>query len=94
MRGLLKGLGLPLAKGHGDGEGRWHQRQFGATDLARSWAAAASGPPVQAVERSAVRGQAPRDRRPLRQSARRAIVLSVDEKSQIQALDRTQPGLR
>ena len=27
----------------GDGEGRWDQRQFGATDLACSWLAAASG---------------------------------------------------
>ena len=36
--------------GRGDGEGRWDQRQFGATDLACSWPAATSGPPVQAVE--------------------------------------------
>src|SRR5271170_4957661 len=37
--------------------------------MACSWPTAASGPPVQAVERSAVRGQAQRGRRPLRQSA-------------------------
>src|SRR5262245_9245082 len=36
--------------GRGDGEGCWLQRQFGATDLACSWPAAGSGPPVQAVE--------------------------------------------
>ena len=53
----------------GDGEGHWDQRQFGATDLAYSWPAAPSGPPVQAVQRSPIRGQAQRDRRPLRQPA-------------------------
>ena len=53
----------------GDGEGRWHQHQFGATDLACSWLAAASGPPVQAVPRSPICGQAQRDRRPLHQPA-------------------------
>ena len=30
----------------GDGEGGWDQRQFGATDLARSWPATASGTPL------------------------------------------------
>jgi hypothetical protein len=34
-----------------------------------------------------------RHHRPLRRSPAHAVVLSVDEKSQIQALDRTQPGL-
>jgi Winged helix-turn helix len=53
----------------GDGEGHWDQRQFGATDLAYSWPAAPSGPPVQVVQRSPIRGQAQRDRRPLRQPA-------------------------
>ena len=33
------------------------------------------------------------DRRPLHGSAHARVVLSIDEKSQIQALDRTQPGL-
>ena len=32
--------------GRGDGEGGWDQRQFGATDLARSWPATASGTPL------------------------------------------------
>src|SRR5262249_6181716 len=36
--------------GRGDGEGRWHPRQFGAKNLACSRPAAASGQPVQAVE--------------------------------------------
>jgi hypothetical protein len=34
--------GQPLDR-RGDGEGGWDQRQFGATDLARSWPATASG---------------------------------------------------
>ena len=37
--------------------------------LACSWLAAASGPPVQAVPRSPICGQAQRDRRPLHQPA-------------------------
>jgi hypothetical protein len=74
----------------GDGEGHWDQRQFGATDLAYSWPAAPSGPPVNDPQFAAK----------LREIVglyvnppNHAIVLSVDEKSQIQALDRTQPGL-
>jgi hypothetical protein len=56
-------------------------------------AAAASPAPIQAVARSAVCRKAARHRRPLhRPSGTCAVVLSVDEKSQIQALDRTQPG--
>jgi hypothetical protein len=35
-----------LLDGRGDGEGGWDQRQFGATNLARSWPATASGPPL------------------------------------------------
>src|SRR5262245_8590044 len=56
--------GAAMAKAAGD------QRKFGATDLARSWPSAAFGPPVQAVQRSAIRGEAQRDRRALRRSAR------------------------
>jgi hypothetical protein len=74
----------------GDGEGHWDQRQFGATDLAYSWPAAPSGPPVNDPQFAAK----------LREIVglyvnppNHAVVLSVDEKSQIQALDRTQPGL-
>ena len=50
-------------------------------------------PPVQAVQRSPIRGQAQTDSRWLYVNPpNHAIVLSVDEKSQIQALDRTQWG--
>src|SRR5271170_6034863 len=59
--------------------------------MACSWPPTAPGASVQAVQRSAVCRQTARDRRPLRRSARPRH--SVDEKSQIQALDRTQPGL-
>ena len=45
-----------------------HQRQFGATHLAHARFAAASDPSVQAVQRSAVRQQAARDRRALRRA--------------------------
>lgn len=48
---------------------------------------------VQGLERPDVRGEGHRDRRALSRSPDRAVVLCVDEKSQIQALDRTQPGL-
>jgi hypothetical protein len=59
-----------LSVSSGDGKGRWDQRQFGATDLARSWSAAASRAPVQAVQRSAIRDQAQGDRRAIRRPAR------------------------
>ena len=79
--------------GRGDGEGRWDQRQFGATvwrahglrpHLVRRFKL--SNDPQFAVKLKEIVGLYvdPPDR---------AIVLSVDEKSQIQALDRTQPGL-
>ncbi len=56
--------------------------------------AAASGAPVQAVARSRVRRRKLRDIVGLYvDPPAHAVVLSVDEKSQIQALDRTQPGL-
>src|SRR5512135_88324 len=42
---------------------------------------------------SAVRGQGRRHRRPVPGPTRGAVVLSVDEKTQLQALDRTQPLL-
>ena len=45
------------------------------------------------LHRPAVRRQAARHRRALHRSTAHAMVFSVDEKSQIQALDRTQPGL-
>jgi hypothetical protein len=74
----------------GNGEGRRDQPSQRAADLGGAWPEAAPGAHLQAVERSEV----------CRQGAglyidppEHALVLSVDEKSQIQALDRTQPGL-
>ena len=76
-----------------DGEGGAAQCEFGSTHLARPWSATAPDAPVQAVHD-------PRFVDKLRDVVglyvdppAHAIVLSVDEKSQIQALDRTQPGL-
>ena len=66
---------------------------LGAAHLARARPAAAPGAALQAVQRSALRRQTARHRRPLSRPAGPRLVLSVDEKSQIQALDRTQPGL-
>lgn len=86
------GFGKPLDR-FGDGQSGGHQRQFGAADLACPWPSAPPGAPVQIVQRSQFAAKLhdivglyvdPPDH---------AIVLSVDEKSQIQALDRTQPGL-
>ena len=79
--------------GPGDGRSRRHQRQLGAAHLALAWASAAPGAPVQAF-------QGPQFAAKVRDIVglyvdppAHAVVLSVDEKSQIQALDRTQPGL-
>ena len=76
-----------------DGRNRRDQRQLGAAYLAFAWAAAA---PVPALKLS----NDPRFAAKLRDIVglyvdppAHAVVLSVDEKSQIQALDRTQPGL-
>ena len=76
-----------------DGQGGRHQRLLGSAHLAGARPAAASGAAVQAVHRPAIRVK-PRDIVGLyADPPAHAIVLSVDEKSQIQALDRTQPGL-
>src|ERR1019366_3587557 len=48
---------------------------------------------VQAIDGPAVRGEGGGRRRALPQPAGKAVVLCVDEKSQIQALDRSQPVL-
>jgi transposase len=61
--------------------------------LAQPRPATAPHPAVQVVERSAVRRQGTRHRGLYLDPPAHAVVLSVDEKSQIQALDRTQPGL-
>ena len=70
---------------------------FGALDdppdLEGLQPSAASRRDLQAVDRSPVRREGARHRRPLPVAPERATVLCVDEKSQIQALDRTQPLL-
>ena len=66
-----------------------HER---AADLARGGLEAASHAPLQGVQRSAVRGKGHYRRLYMRRPDH-ALMLCVDEKSQIQALDRTQPGL-
>ena len=77
----------------GNGRGGWRQRQLRAAHLAGSRAPAASRPAVQAVQGPAFVDKL-RDIVGLYvDPPAHAVVLSVDEKSQIQALDRTQPGL-
>src|SRR5207247_9027326 len=56
-------------------------------------AAAASGALVQALQRSQIRRQAQAGRRPLYRSASPRRRAQRRRESQIQALDRTQPGL-
>jgi len=75
------------------GRGAQSQRQFGAAYLARARAAAAPHPPLHA-------SKDPQFAAKLRDIVglyidppAQAVVLSLDEKSQLQALDRTQPGL-
>ena len=75
-----------------DGESGGAQREFGSTHLARPWTSTAPGQFKLSND--------PRFVDKLRyvvglyvDPPAHAIVLSVDEKSQIQALDRTQPGL-
>jgi hypothetical protein len=68
-----------------NGEGGWAQREFGSTHLARPWSATAPDAPVQVVQRSAFVDKL-RDVVGLYvDPPAHAIVLSVDEKSQIQA---------
>ena len=62
-------------------------------DLASAWAEAAPRGDLQSQQRSAVCREARGHCRAVSGAAGRALVLCVDEKSQIQALDRTQPGL-
>ena len=75
------------------GESSRHQRKFRPTHLARAWSSAAPGSAVQALQRPEVYRQAARCCRVYVDPPAHAIVLSIDEKSQIQAIDRTQPGL-
>ena len=66
------------------------------SSVQRIWRAArtsaASSAPVDALQRSGLRRQGARCRRALCRSIGARLVLSVDEKSQIQAFDPTQPG--
>ena len=76
------------------GAGLRAEPEHGQSDLARLRAEAASHRDVQAVEGSAVHREKVRDIVGLYlHPPDRALVLCVDEKSQIQALDRTQPLL-
>jgi transposase len=61
--------------------------------LAGAWAEVASGPDVQGEPRPGVRRQGDRCRRLYLHPPEHAIVLSVDEKTSIQALERTQRPL-
>ena len=77
----------------GDGQGGGDQPLLGAAHLEEARASAASGARVQALQR-------PKFAEKLKDVVglyvdppAHAVVLSIDEKSQIQALDRTQPGL-
>jgi len=67
------------------------------SSVGRIWAEAGLKPHTtkafKGLERPDVRGEGHRDCWALPRPADRAVVLCVDEKSQIQALDRTQPGL-
>ena len=72
---------------------RRHLGQFGAAHLVAERAQAAHRQDLQAVERSEVRGEVLGRDRALSRSADHALVLCCDEKSQCQALERTQLGL-
>jgi hypothetical protein len=76
------------------GKGRRGEPAFGATYPSRPTNSRriASARSSCRTTRSSPRNS--RRRRSLRRSPAHAVVLSVDEKSQIQALDRTQPGCR
>ena len=84
------------------GETHWSTRAMAkAAGISHRWSAASGGPfgcnrtaPIlQAVARPAARREDPRCRGALHDSAGNAVVFSVDEKSQIQALQRAQPIL-
>jgi len=65
----------------------------GGPHMARPWPETTSDRVFQALQRPALRPEARRHRRAVSGSAQHALVLCCDEKTQIQALDRTQPGL-
>jgi transposase len=80
-------------------EHAWHGEESGCVDLlsashlARFFLAAASRRNVQTLDRSAVCRESTRYRGANLDPPDKALVICVDEKSQIQALDRTQPLL-
>jgi transposase len=78
----------------GDGQGCRGQSSQRATDLGGAWPEAAPHPNFQicrTIQNSPPRFKMSSASMSIRRST--PLVLSVDEKSQIQALDRTQPGL-
>ena len=78
----------------GDGEGQRHGDQHGPEDLARSRPGAASAAHLK-LSRDPAFASRVRDVVGLYvDPPAHAVVLAVDEKSRIQALDRTQPGCR
>ena len=86
-----------------DGSTHWSTRTLaarvgiGKDTVAQIWADHNLKPwrvdDVQGQQRPAVRGEAGRCRWAVPESAARAVVFSFDEKTQCQALDRTQPSL-
>ena len=76
-----------------DGAGGGYFAAFGAAHLGGARAPAASRAHVQTVARPGFRRQAVDIVGLYIDPPAHAVVLSIDEKSQIQALDRTQPGL-
>ena len=79
--------------GRPDGAHQRDQRECGPSRLEGAWPPAAPVTPVQAIERSKIRRQSSDMVGLYLNPPDKAVVLCVDEKSQIQALDRTQPGL-
>ena len=77
----------------GDGQASRHQPALGAADLAGARPPAAPDAHLQALQRPDFAAKLEDIVGLYIDPPKHAIVLSVDEKSQIQALDRTQPGL-
>ena len=77
----------------GHGQDRRHQPALGAAHLASLQPAAASHPYFQTLPRSAFAEKVEDIVGLYMNPLAHVVVLSIDEKSQIQALDRTQPGL-
>ena len=97
---VLATLEPPPADAGGDalvesaaGQASGGQRLHRLHDLEEVGPAAVAGRDVQVLHRPGAGSQDPRCRRAVPQPADKAIVLCVDEKSQVQALDRTAPVL-